>query len=267
MTNRAIPESPFSLLAVVLAAVLLTGCATTETIDGEINPDPYEDTNRSMYRFNDYLDRNIMIPIAENYVKATPEPARDSITNFFDNLEYLNVILHSFLQGKLGQGFSDLTRFVVNSTIGLGGLFDVATDMGLERNDEDLGQTLAVWGVEPGAYLYLPFLGPYTARNSPDLASTYFSNPLTYISTLYLFPVTFLNLLNDRANLLEASEFVNEASIDPYSFTREAYLQQREYLIHDGNPPSESLDEIFEMGLEDESVETEPEDAPKLVIE
>ena len=92
------------------AAALLTGCATTETIDGEINPDPYEDTNRSMYAFNDYLDRNIMIPIAENYVKATPEPVRNSVTNFFDNLEYLNVILHSFLQGKLGQGLSDLGR-------------------------------------------------------------------------------------------------------------------------------------------------------------
>lgn len=258
MMNRYRPDSPASLLAVLLAAALLTGCATTETIDGEINPDPYEDTNRSMYRFNDYLDRNIMIPIAENYVKATPEPVRNGITNFFDNLEYLNVILHSFLQGKLGQGLSDVTRFVVNSTLGLGGLFDVATEMGLEEHDEDFGQTLAVWGMDPGAYLYLPFLGPYTARNSPDVAGSYFSNPFTYISTIYLLPVTFLNLLNDRANLLEASEFVNEASIDPYSFTREAYLQQRRYLIHDGDPPSEGYDDIFDMGLEDE---------PKLVIE
>ena len=259
MMNRYRPDSPASLLAVLLAAALLTGCATTETINGEINPDPYEDTNRSMYRFNDYLDRNIMIPIAENYVKATPEPVRNGITNFFDNLEYLNVILHSFLQGKLGQGLSDVTRFVVNSTLGLGGLFDVATEMGLEEHDEDFGQTLAVWGMDPGAYLYLPFLGPYTARNSPDVAGSYFSNPFTYISTIYLLPVTFLNLLNDRANLLEASEFVNEASIDPYSFTREAYLQQRRYLIHDGNPPSEGYDDIFTEGL--------PDDEPKLVIE
>ena len=258
MTNRAGPDSLFSLPAVLLAAALLTGCAGTGTIDGEINPDPYEDTNRSIYRFNDYLDRNIMTPIAENYVKATPEPVRNSITNFFDNLEYLNVVLHSFLQGKLGQGFSDLTRFTVNSTVGVGGLLDAATDMGLEEHDEDLGQTLAAWGVDQGAYLYLPFLGPYTARNSPDLASSYFSNPLSYISTIYLFPVAFLNLVNKRANLLEASEFVNEASIDPYLFTREAYLQQRRYLIHDGNPPPEGYDDIFETGLED---------GPKLVIE
>ena len=251
-------NSPASLLAVLLAAALLTGCAGTQTVDGEVNPDPYEDTNRSFYAFNDALDRNIMIPVAENYVKVTPEPVRDGITNFFDNLEYLNVILHSFLQGKLGQGFSDLTRFVVNSTIGLAGFFDVATDMGLEEHDEDLGQTLAVWGVDPGAYLYIPFLGPYTARNSPDLASSYFTNPFSYISTLFLLPVSALNLINDRANLLDASEFVDEASIDPYSFIREAYLQQRRYLIHDGDPPSEGYDDIFDIGLEDE---------PKLVIE
>ena len=258
MMSRHRLNSPAPLLAVLLAAALLTGCAGTRTVDGEVNPDPYEDTNRSFYALNDYLDRNIMIPVAENYVKVTPEPLRDGITNFFDNLEYLNVILHSFLQGKLGQGFSDLTRFVVNSTIGLGGLIDVATDMGLEEHEEDLGQTLAVWGLDQGAYLYIPFLGPYTARNSPDLASSYFTNPFSYISTLFLLPVSALNLINERANLLDASEFVDEASIDPYSFIREAYLQQRRYLIHDGDPPSEGYDDIFDMGLEDE---------PKLVIE
>ena len=259
MINTYRLNNPASLLALILATALLTGCAGTQTIDGEINPDPYEETNRSFYKFNDALDRHIMTPVAEKYVKVTPEPVRDSVTNFFDNLEYLNVILHSFLQGKLGQGFNDLTRFVVNSTIGLGGLFDVATDMGLEEHDEDLGQTLAVWGVEPGAYLYIPFLGPYTARNSPDVASTYFTNPFTYIATLYLLPVSVLNLVNDRANLLDASEFVNEASIDPYSFTREAYLQQRRYLIHDGEPPpEEGFDDLFEAGFEDEA---------KLVIE
>ena len=261
MTNSYRENNPVSLSAVLLLAVLLTGCATNETIDGEINPDPYEETNRSFYKFNDALDRHIMTPIAENYVETFPEGVRDSVTNFFDNLEYLNVILHSFLQGKLGQGISDVTRFVVNSTIGIGGLFDVATQMGLEEHEEDLGQTLATWGIDQGAYVYLPFLGPYTARNSPDVASSYFSNPLSYISTIYLFPVTFLNMLNDRANLLEASEFVNEASIDPYSFTREAYLQQRRYLIHDGNPPSDGYDDIFEMDFEDEESE------PKLVIE
>ena len=258
MMNKYRPNRPVSLYAVLLAAALVTGCASNQTIDGEVNPDPYEDTNRSFYKFNDALDRHIMTPVAKNYVKVTPEPVRDGVTNFFDNLEYLNVILHSFLQGKLGQGISDVTRFVVNSTVGIGGLLDVATPMGLKENDEDLGQTLAVWGVDQGVYLYIPFLGPYTARNSPDVAGSYFTNPFTYISSIFLLPVTALNLINDRANLLEASEFVEEASIDPYSFTREAYLQQRRYLIHDGNPPSEGYDDIFEIGLEDE---------PQLVIE
>ncbi len=258
MMNKYRLNRPVSLFAVLLAAALVTGCASNQTIDGEVNPDPYEDTNRSFYKFNDALDRHIMTPVAKNYVKVTPEPVRDGVTNFFDNLEYLNVILHSFLQGKLGQGISDVTRFVVNSTVGIGGLLDVATSMGLKENDEDLGQTLAVWGLDPGVYLYIPFLGPYTARNSPDVASSYFTNPFTYISTIFLLPVSALNLINDRANLLEASEFVEEASIDPYSFTREAYLQQRRYLIHDGNPPSEGYDDIFEIGLEDE---------PQLVIE
>ena len=258
MMNKYRQDCPTSLFAVLLAAALLTGCTSNQIVDGEVNPDPYEDTNRSFYKFNDALDRNIMIPVAKNYVKVTPEPVRDGITSFFDNLEYLNVILHSFLQGKLGQGFSDVTRFIVNSTVGVGGLFDVATSMGLKENDEDFGQTLAVWGVDQGVYLYLPFLGPYTTRNSPDLPGSYFTNPFTYLSSIFLLPVSALNLINDRANLLEASEFVEEASIDPYSFTREAYLQQRRYLIHDGNPPSEGYDDIFEVGLEDE---------PQLVIE
>ncbi len=258
MMNEYRLNRPVSLFAVLLAAALVTGCVGNQTIDGEVNPDPYEDTNRGFYKFNDALDRHIMTPVAKNYVKVTPEPVRDGVTNFFDNLEYLNVIMHSFLQGKLGQGISDVTRFVVNSTIGIGGLFDVATSMGMKENDEDLGQTLAVWGVDQGAYLYIPFLGPYTARNSPDVASSYFTNPFSYISSIFLLPVTALNLINDRANLLEASEFVEEASIDPYSFTREAYLQQRRYLIYDGNPPSEGYDDIFEIGLEDE---------PQLVIE
>ncbi len=256
--NKYMLKQLNSILAVLLAAALLTGCAGTQTIDGEINPDPIEDTNRAFYKFNDTLDKHIMMPVSKKYVKITPEPVRDGVTNFFDNLEYLNVILHSFLQGKIGQGISDTTRFVVNSTIGVGGLFDVATSMGLKENDEDLGQTLAVWGVDPGVYLYLPFLGPYTARNSPDLASSYFTSPLTYVSTLFLFPVAALNLINDRANLLTASEFVEEASIDPYAFTREAYLQQRRYLIHDGNPPTEGYDDIFDAGLDDD---------PLLVIE
>ena len=250
--NALVLKKP-GLLA-FLAAGVLTGCAGTQTVEGEYNPDPYEDTNRSFYRFNDALDRHVMKPVAETYADVTPKPVRNSVTNFFDNLEYLNVILHSFLQGKLKQGFSDVARFTVNSTVGIGGLFDVASGMGLREHEEDFGQTLATWGLNQGAFLNLPFLGPNTTRNTPDLASSYLANPLTYFSTIFLFPVTALNFVNTRANLLEASEFVEEASIDPYSFIREAYLQRRKYLIHDGNPPAEGYDDIFDSGLEDDSM-------------
>ena len=250
--NALVLKKP--VLLALLAAGVLTGCAGTQTVEGEYNPDPYEDTNRSFYRFNDALDRHVMRPVAETYANVAPKPVRNSVTNFFDNLEYLNVILHSFLQGKLKQGFSDAIRFTVNSTVGIGGLFDVASGMGLKEHEEDFGQTLATWGLNQGAFLNLPFFGPNTARNTPDFASSYLANPLTYLSSIFLFPVTALNFVNTRANLLEASEFVEEASIDPYSFIREAYLQRRKYLIHDGNPPAEGYDDIFDTGLEDDSM-------------
>ena len=250
--NALVLKKP--VLLALLATGVLTGCASTQTVEGEYNPDPYEDANRSFYRFNDALDRHVMRPVAETYANVAPKPVRNSVTNFFDNLEYLNVILHSFLQGKLKQGFSDAVRFTVNSTVGIGGLFDVASGMGLKEHEEDFGQTLATWGLNQGAFLNLPFFGPNTARNTPDFASSYLANPLTYLSSIFLFPVTALNFVNTRANLLEASEFVEEASIDPYSFIREAYLQRRKYLIHDGNPPAEGYDDIFDAGLEDDSM-------------
>lgn len=250
--NALVLKKP--VLLALLAVGVLTGCAGTQTVEGEYNPDPYEDTNRSFYRFNDALDRHVMRPVAETYANVAPKPVRNSVTNFFDNLEYLNVILHSFLQGKLKQGFSDAIRFTVNSTVGIGGLFDVASGMGLKEHEEDFGQTLATWGLNQGPFLNLPFFGPNTTRNTPDFASSYLANPLTYLSSIFLFPVTALNFVNTRANLLEASEFVEEASIDPYSFIREAYLQRRKYLIHDGNPPAEGYDDIFDTGLEDDSM-------------
>ena len=131
--------------------------------------------------------------------------------------------------------------------MGIGGLFDVATPMGLPENDEDFGQTLAVWGVDEGSYLYLPFLGPNTVRDSTDYVPSTLLNPFFYLSSTILFPVTAINAINKRANLLEASNIRDEAAVDLYSFTREAYLQQREYLIHDGNPPITGYDDVFSV--------------------
>ena len=233
-------------IIILLLIGIASGCATTQT--GEKNTDPLEPANRVSYTFTDTVDRHFIKPVAETYAEYTPELARDGVTNFFDNLSYLNVVLNSFLQGKFDQGLSDATRFIFNSTIGLGGIVDVATTMGLPAHEEDLGQTLATWGFGEGSYLFIPVDGPNTTRNLPDYVSRYFLNPLTYVTGVVLFPLTAINVINDRANLLEATNIRDEAAVDPYTFTREAYLQQRQYLIYDGNPPVEGYDDIFENG-------------------
>ena len=247
MNKRGL-ESILSIIFLLLITGLSSGCATTNSKEAGIqpNPDPLEPANRAFFGLNESLDKYFMRPVANAYVDVTPQPFRTGVTNFFDNLSYLNVVLNSFLQGKFDQGFSDTFRFVVNSTVGIGGLLDVATPMGMEKHEEDLGQTLAVWGLGQGSYLYIPVQGPNTVRNLPNYATSYFLNPLTYVSGTILFPVAALNIINARANLLEATNIRDEAAVDSYSFTREAYLQRRNYLIYDGNPPMEGYDDIFE---------------------
>jgi phospholipid-binding lipoprotein MlaA len=243
--NRQSTAKKMLQLVILLAISMLYGCATTRTGTG--TPDPFEGANRSFYSLDDSLDRAILKPIAEKYAEVTPTPVRIGITNFFDNLYYPNVIMNSFLQGKMKQGASDVARFVFNSTLGLGGLMDVATGMGFPMHNEDFGQTLAVWGFKSGAYLYIPLVnGPSTVRDAPDMATSTLLNPLTYISGVVLWPVSAINIINKRANLLDDTSIRDEAAVDPYSFTREAYTQRREYLIHDGNLPTEGYDEIFE---------------------
>jgi len=233
----------------------LSGCASTTTRDSRevVNPDPLEPVNRVSFNITESLDRALLKPVAETYADVTPQLIRTGVTNFFDNLNYLNVVLNSFLQGKVNQGFSDTMRFTFNSTLGIGGLFDVATDMGFEAHNEDLGQTLAVWGFKQGAYLYIPLIkGPDTVRNLPDMATKTLLNPLTYVTGVVLFPVTALNIINTRAELLDDTNIRDEAALDPYSFTREAFLQQRQFLIYDGNPPVEGYDSIFEEDYDED---------------
>ena len=251
----------FALRLILLVAVSsLYGCATT-TPNGksEVTPDPYEHTNRIFYSINDKLDRTIMQPVARSYVEVTPGIIRTGVTNFFDNLHYPNVILNTFLQGKLKQGVQDTSRFIFNSTLGIGGLLDIATGIGLPKHNEDLGQTLAVWGFKSGAYLYIPLIkGPSTVRDTTDLATSTLLDPLTYLSSIVLWPVEALNVINKRANLLNDTSLRDEAAVDPYSFTREAYIQRRKYLIHDGKLPTEGYDDIFN--------DNSSEDQPKLII-
>lgn len=224
---------------------IMTGCATTQTSDDVGNNDPIEPVNRVSFDINETLDKHLMKPIANAYVDVTPVPVRTSVTNFFDNLSYPNVILNDFLQGKFNQGITDTLRFTYNSIFGIAGLFDVSTGIGMPKNNEDFGQTLAVWGVDSGSYLYIPMIGPNTVRDTTDILPSTLLNPFFYITSAVMFPISALNAINTRANLLEASNFRDEAAVDPYSFTREAYLQQREFLIYDGNPPLTGYDDLF----------------------
>lgn len=244
---------------------IVTGCATTQTSDGVGDDDPLEEGNRVFFNINETLDKHLLKPVAEKYVEITPVVVRTSVTNFFDNLAYLNVILNDFLQGKFNQGVTDMLRFTYNSIFGIAGLFDVSTGIGMPANNEDFGQTLAVWGFDRGSYLYIPLFGPNTVRGSTDIATSTYTNPFFYLSSTILWPFTAVNAVNSRANLLEASNIRDEAALDPYTFTREAYLQQREYKIYDGNPPATGYDDIF-SDL-DEDAEYEDDESGVLVIE
>lgn len=243
MTERRLYQLAKQCLALGMI-LIATGCASTQNEPGQ---DPLEPANRVFFNVNETLDRAMLKPAAKGYARITPVPVRTGITNFFNNLGYLNVILNDFLQGKFDQGVNDSLRFIFNSTLGIGGWFDVAgDDMGLPAHEEDFGQTLAVWGLDKGFYLYLPLFGPNTLRDSADFIPSTFLNPFFYASGPVLFPLNAVNAINTRANLLEASNIRDEAALDPYAFTREAYLQQREFLIHDGNPPISDYEDIFE---------------------
>lgn len=222
-------------LAALLLAALLAGCATT----GDRDPkDPWEGFNRKSYAFNEKLDEVVLKPAAQGYVKVVPAFAREGVNNFFDNLDDIGTTLNNFLQGKPREGASDLGRFVVNTFLGVFGLWDIATPMGLEKHYEDFGQTLGVWGVQPGPYLVLPLLGPSTARDAPAKVvdpSWYYSeyvNPESIYWGLWG-----LDKVRTRANLFQSEKLLDEAALDKYTFLRDAWLQRRRNMVYDGNPP------------------------------
>lgn len=253
------------ILLVLLCAGLLPACASLPP--GERDPrDPYERFNRSMYRFNDALDRSVARPVARAYVKVTPTPVRAGVSNFFRNLNSVTVIANNVLQLKPRGFVTETARLVVNTTIGIGGLFDPAAQMGLQAGDEDFGQTLGRWGVPAGPYLVLPVLGPATVRDTVGVGVDQFTDPKYYLvqKTWVKFGATLASLIDRRAELLGA-DLVLERAYDPYVFMRNAYLQQREYEVVDGEVPSQGDEfEIFEF--DDEEMDT-PDDAPAPVQE
>jgi phospholipid-binding lipoprotein MlaA len=215
---------------VAIAAVVLSGCATTAN-----NPkDPYEGFNRAMFAVNEGIDV-VAKPVAQGYDAAAPLPVKAGIGNFFGNLADVWTAVNNFLQGKGGQGLSDVGRVLVNTTIGIGGVFDVASEMGLEKHAEDFGQTLGTWGVGDGPYFYWPLIGPRTTRDTFGWAVDSYADPVRYVDDVplrnSLFGVRFIDL---RASLLPTDKVVEQAAFDKYNYIRDAYLQSRRSQIADG---------------------------------
>lgn len=241
----------------VFAGLSVAGCATAP--HGTHDPDPIEPVNRLMAHVTDAADFILIGPLADAYVSVVPTPVRQGVDNFFNNAAYLNVVLNDLLQGKGGQGVQDGARFAVNTTVGILGIFDPASLLGLEEHDEDLGQTLGVWGAGEGAYLFVPILGPDSLRDVTDIPVSYLTNLISYADSSVSVPLTILRGINKRANVASAINMRDQAALDPYAFTREAYRQNREFLIYDGNPPSTGDSVDLEDDLDaylDESPET-----------
>ena len=223
-----------------MGIALMAGCATTQQTERVAKIDPFESMNRAVFTFNENADEYVIKPVAEAYQFVLPDFVRTGVTNFFSNIGDVFVAVNNLLQGKPGNAANDIGRFLVNSTIGILGLFDVATDAGLEKNKEDFGQTLGVWGVPSGPYVVLPLFGPSSVRDTAGLAldiKTDFilnSNQLNHDQKV---GSTVLRVVNQRANLLDASQLLEDAAFDKYSFLRDSYLQRRRNQVYDGNPP------------------------------
>ncbi|MBI5791268.1 MAG: VacJ family lipoprotein [Rhodocyclales bacterium] len=259
--NKTLPSRLKSATLAVLAAGMLAGCASSG------NPkDPVEGFNRAMFAFNEGLDSVIVKPVATGYEAVLPSPIRTGVTNFFGNIDDLFIGVNNLLQGKIPEAFSDLGRVVINTTIGLLGVLDIASDAGLEKHDEDFGQTFGRWGVGNGAYVVIPVFGPRTVRDTVGLVLDVQADPVANHRPKGDRDIALvLRLVNDRANLLAADKVVEEAALDKYSYVRDAYLQRRRNLIHDGNPPREpeaSLDTDRSLSAEAGSNELRAELPP-----
>jgi len=244
MTHPLLIRSLFFTLLIALS-----GCST---LNRPTDPnDPLEGYNRNMFEFNEGVDKHVLKPVAQGYVSITPDLVQKGINNFFSNLDDFVVIINDLLQFKLGQLSSDTGRFLVNSTLGLGGLIDWASDMNMPKHNEDFGQTLGHWGVPTGPYFVLPFLGPSTIRDTggiivdtaeldPIWRQVEDGLPAAQRDSGKAQVVTVIKAVDLRASLLKAEKILDEAALDKYTFIREAYLQHREYLVFDGNPPKKA---------------------------
>lgn len=234
--------TPFRRAALALGVtVMLAGCA------GPNPRDPYEGYNRAMFNFNDTVDTYALKPVATGYKNVTPGFVQTGVSNFFGNLGDAWTSVNQFLQGKGQDGMSDFSRFALNSTLGILGLFDIASEAGLPKHNEDFGQTLGVWGVNSGPYLVLPLLGPSTVRDTAGLPLDIYGNIWSYKDPTNVRNMgTALRIVDTRASLLDASSLLEDAALDRYEFLRDGYLQRRENQIHpdgDGAPRKPQYDD------------------------
>lgn len=242
------------LVSSLVISSVLGGCATTSDVNEK---DPWEGWNRGTQEFNDGLDKAVIKPMAKGYLWITPKFVDDGITNFFSNMNDIGVTINDFMQLKLLQGGMDASRFLINTTVGVVGFVDVAKMIDLPKHNEDFGQTLGFWGVPSGDYLVLPFFGASSPREAFGLVGDALMNPLTYtfvfagggaaVSSINAGAKT-VDVTDTRADLIPTEKIVDEASVDRYSFIKNAYQQRREYLLHDGNVPEEE-----ELQLEDDA--------------
>jgi phospholipid-binding lipoprotein MlaA len=250
-------SSPLRLLALrllpLLAIALLAGCSIAKPR----TDDPHEQFNRKVYAFNDSLDQAVIRPVAVGYRKVTNPPVRRAVSDFFTNIKMPITVANDLLQARPMQAARSTGRFLVNLTLGVGGFFDPASQLGLPLEDNDFGVTLARWGVPEGDFLMLPFVGPTTVRDVWRLpVDSYFFDPLSYFSRnhefhygQYYIPQV-LYLVTIRSRAIDAESFLKSA-YDPYVFLRDAYRQQRIYRIYDGNPPAEVIEQM--QGLKEKN--------------
>jgi phospholipid-binding lipoprotein MlaA len=227
-------------LAGLLLAGALGGCATAP--GATRNPaDPWEAWNRKVFAFNEAVDEAVLKPVATTYVDVVPRGIRSGINNVFGNVSDAWSAINNFLQGNVSRGLQDVVRVGTNTLFGIFGVFDVATELGIDRQNEDFGQTLGRWGVGPGPYLVLPLLGPSSLRDTAALPVDRKASLASQIGDdASLYALTGLQIVNTRANLLGAGKLLDDISLDKYSFLRDAYLQRRRSLVRDGEPEAET---------------------------
>lgn len=235
-------------VAVLALVGAVAGCAS---VPYENPDDPWESYNRTMFSINESVDKAVMKPLAKSYNVVTPLPVKTGVSNFFGNLGDVWIGANNLMQGKGRDGFSDLGRVLINSTLGIFGVFDIATEMGVEKHDEDFGQTLAVWGVPRGPYFVVPFFGPRTLRGAGALPVDWVGSSFAQLSDVAARNATTgLKLVDQRYRLLGAERAVEQGSLDKYAYTRDFYLQRRRYEIYDGNPPRERFDDGAMLDLQ-----------------